>query len=119
MDWADRIGRRIKLRDLHILLAVAECGSMAKASSQLSVSHPVVSKTISELERTLGVRLLDRSSQGVELTAHGAALLNCGVTVFNETPWLEAARGSLRSHLWRTAGWLPGNHRGRPAAGDR
>jgi DNA-binding transcriptional LysR family regulator len=84
MDWADRIGRRIKLRDLHILLAVAECGSMAKASSQLSVSHPVISKTILTLERTLGVRLFDRSSQGVELTTHGAALLNCGVTVFNE-----------------------------------
>ena len=84
MDWADRIGRRIKLRDLHILLAVAECGSMARASSHLSVSHPVVSKTISELERTLGVRLLDRSSQGVELTTHGAALLKCGITVFNE-----------------------------------
>ena len=84
MDWADRIGRRIKLRDLHILLAVAECGSMAKASAQLSVSHPVVSKTVLELERTLGIRLFDRSSQGVELTAHGAALLNCGVTVFNE-----------------------------------
>ena len=84
MDWADRIGRRIKLRDLHILLAVAECGSMAKARAQLSVSHPVVSKTILELERTLGVRLFDRSSQGVELTPHGAALLNCGVTVFNE-----------------------------------
>lgn len=84
MDWTDRIGRRIKLRDLHILLAVAECGSMAKASAQLSVSHPVVSKTILELERTLGVRLFDRSSQGVEVTAHGAALLNCGVTVFNE-----------------------------------
>jgi DNA-binding transcriptional LysR family regulator len=84
MDWADRIGRRIKLRDLHILLAVAECGSMAKASAQLSVSHPVVSKTILDLERTLGVRLFDRSSQGVGITAHGAALLNCGVTVFNE-----------------------------------
>src|ERR1700730_10169535 len=84
MDWADRIGRRIKLRDLHILLAVAECGSMAKASDQLSVSHPVVSKTILDLEWTLEVRLFDRSSQGVELTTHGAALLNCGVTVFNE-----------------------------------
>jgi DNA-binding transcriptional LysR family regulator len=32
----------------------------------------------------LGVQLLDRSSQGVELTTHGEALLNCGVTVFNE-----------------------------------
>ena len=84
MDWADRIGRRVKLRDLHILLAVAEYGSMAKASTQLSVSHPVVSKTVSELERTLGVRLFDRSSHGVELTAHGAALLRCGIAVFNE-----------------------------------
>jgi DNA-binding transcriptional LysR family regulator len=84
MDWADRIGRRIKLRDFHILLAVAECGSMAKASAQLSVSHPVVSKAILDLERTLRVRLFDRSSQGIEITPHGAALLNCGVTVFNE-----------------------------------
>src|SRR5262249_26718468 len=80
----ERIGRRIKLRDLHVLLAVAECGSFAKASARLSVSHPVVSKTVSELERTLGVQLFDRSSRGVEPTAHGAALVNCGATVFNE-----------------------------------
>jgi DNA-binding transcriptional LysR family regulator len=84
MDWADRIGRRIRLRDLHILLAVAERGSMAKASAHLAISHPVVSKTISDLERTLGVRLFDRNSQGVELTNYGRALLECGVTVFDE-----------------------------------
>jgi DNA-binding transcriptional LysR family regulator len=84
MDWADRVGRRIRLRDLHILLAVAEHGSMAKASAQLAVSHPVISKTIAQMERTLGVRLVERSSQGVELTPHGTALLNCGVTVFDE-----------------------------------
>jgi hypothetical protein len=29
MDWSDRIGRRIRLRDLHVVLAVAEAGSMA------------------------------------------------------------------------------------------
>ena len=84
MDWAERIGRRVKLRDLHVLLAVAECGSFAKASVRLSVSHPVVSKTVSDLERTLGVQLFDRSSHGVAPTAHGAALLNCGTAVFNE-----------------------------------
>jgi DNA-binding transcriptional LysR family regulator len=84
MDWADRIGRRIRLRDLHILLAVAECGSMSKASARLAISHPVVSKTISDLEHSLGVRLFDRNSQGVELTAYGRALLNCGVIVFDE-----------------------------------
>src|SRR5262249_2196934 len=84
MDWADRIGRRIKLRDLHILMAVADAGSMAKAAARLAVSHPVISKTISDLEQTLGVRLLDRSAQGVELTTYGRALLKCGTNVFDE-----------------------------------
>jgi DNA-binding transcriptional LysR family regulator len=84
MDWSDRIGRRIKLRDLHVVLAVAESGSMAKASQKLAISHPVVSKTISDLEHTLGVKLFDRSSQGMEVTSYGAALLKCGVNVFDE-----------------------------------
>lgn len=84
MDWADRIGRRIRLRDLHIVLAVAECGSMSKASERLAISHPVVSKTISDLEHSLGVRLFDRNAHGVELTAYGHALLNCGNVVFDE-----------------------------------
>jgi DNA-binding transcriptional LysR family regulator len=84
MHWADRIGRQLKLRDLHILLAVAEAGSMAKASEHLAITHPVVSKTISDLEESLGVRLFDRSAQGVELTTYGQTLLKCGVTVFDE-----------------------------------
>lgn len=84
MDWSDRIGRRIKLRDLHVVLAVAEAGSMTKASQKLAISHPVVSKTISDLEKTLGVRLFDRTSQGVEVTRYGAALLKCGSNVFDE-----------------------------------
>jgi DNA-binding transcriptional LysR family regulator len=83
MDWIDRAGRRVKLRDLHILMAVAEAGSMSKASERLAVSHPVVSKTISDLEHTLGVRLFDRASHGVEPTAYGQALLQCGAAVFD------------------------------------
>jgi DNA-binding transcriptional LysR family regulator len=69
MRWNDRIGRRIKLSDLHILLAVAQNGSMAKAANHLAVSHPVVSRSIGDLEHTLGVRLLERNPRGVELTA--------------------------------------------------
>jgi DNA-binding transcriptional LysR family regulator len=84
VDWADRIGRRIKLRDLHVLLAVAECGGMAKAAERLAITHPVVSKTVSDLERTLGVRLFDRGAKGVELTAYGQALLDSGAAVFDE-----------------------------------
>src|ERR1700755_3092712 len=76
MRWNDRIGRRIKLSDLHILLAVAQSGSMAKAANELAVSNPVVSRAISDLEHVLGVRLLDRGPHGVELTEYGLALLN-------------------------------------------
>jgi DNA-binding transcriptional LysR family regulator len=84
MQWTDRIGSRIKLRDLHILLAVAQAGSMSRAADRLAISHPVVSKTIADLEHALKVRLLDRTSQGTEPTAYGRALLSCGTVVFDE-----------------------------------
>jgi DNA-binding transcriptional LysR family regulator len=48
------------------------------------VSYPVISKTISELEHTLGVKLFDRSISGVEPTHYGRALLKSGVAVFDE-----------------------------------
>ncbi len=84
MKWTDRIGRRVKLRDLHIVLAVAEAGSMTRAADALAVSYPVVSKTISALEHTLGVKLFDRSVAGVEPTHYGRALLSSGAAVFDE-----------------------------------
>jgi DNA-binding transcriptional LysR family regulator len=82
--WTDRIGRRIKLRDLHILLAVAKAGSMGRAAAELAMSQPVVSKAIADLEHVLGVSLLDRSARGAEPTIYGRELLRCSVSVFDE-----------------------------------
>jgi DNA-binding transcriptional LysR family regulator len=84
MQWDARIGRKIKLRDLHILLAVVQAGSMAKAGTQLAVSQPAVSKAISEMEHALGVSLLDRGSRGVEPTRYGRALIKRSLAVFDE-----------------------------------
>jgi DNA-binding transcriptional LysR family regulator len=84
MDWTERIGRRIRLRDLHILLAVAQCGSMARAAERLAVSQPVVSKVIADLEHVLGVRVLDRDRHGAEPTVYGRALLHRGLAAFDE-----------------------------------
>ena len=84
MDWSSRIGRRVKLRDLHILLTVANCASMTKAARELAVSNPVISKAITELEHVTGARLLERGSHGVELTVYGRALVHHGLTVFDE-----------------------------------
>src|SRR5205085_10600566 len=84
MQLSDRIGRRIRLRDVHILMAVVQAGSMGKAAQQLNTSQPNISKSIADLEHALGVRLLDRHRQGVEPTEYGRALLDGGAVVFDE-----------------------------------
>jgi DNA-binding transcriptional LysR family regulator len=83
MDWPDRIGRRIKLRELHILLAIVQSGSITKAAEQLAISQPVVSKVIANLEQVLGVRL-DRDRHGAQATICGAALLKRGIAACDE-----------------------------------
>ena len=84
MRWDERIGRRLKLRDLHIFMAVVERGTMARAASSLAMSQPAVSKAIADMEHALGLRLLDRSRKGVEPTAYGHALIRRGTSIFDE-----------------------------------
>src|SRR5262245_27042914 len=84
MQWEDRIGRRLKLQDMYILLATVQWGSMAKAAERLAISQPVVSRSIANLEHTLGVRLLERSRNGVEPTMYGRALLAHGLAAFDD-----------------------------------
>jgi DNA-binding transcriptional LysR family regulator len=80
IDWESQIGRRLRLRDLHVFSTVIQRGSMAKAARQLGVSQPAVSEVIADLEHALGVRLVDRSAQGVTATIYGNALLIRGST---------------------------------------
>ena len=84
MQLSDRIGRRMKLQDLHVLMAVVQAGSMGKAAAHLNTSQPAISRSIAELEHTLGVRLLDRHRQGIEPTEYGRALLDGGAAVFDD-----------------------------------
>ena len=84
MQLSDRIGRRMKLHDLHVLMAVVQAGSMGKAAQLLNTTQPAVSKSIAELEHAFGVRLLHRTAQGVEPTEYGRALLDGGVAVFDD-----------------------------------
>jgi DNA-binding transcriptional LysR family regulator len=84
MQLSDRIGRRVKLHDLHVLLAVVQAGSMSKAAALLKTGQPAISRSIADLEHMIGVRLLDRNRQGVEPTAYGRALLNGGTAVFDD-----------------------------------
>jgi DNA-binding transcriptional LysR family regulator len=80
----ERIKSRLKLRELHTLDAVVQSGSMAKAAAGLALSQSAVSKSITEMERTLGVPLLDRTSRGVEPTVYARILLKRSVAIFDE-----------------------------------
>jgi DNA-binding transcriptional LysR family regulator len=82
-DWDARIGRRLKLRDLHVLATVLRYGSMAKAAAQLGLTQPAISQAIADLEAALGVRLLDRGPRGVTPTPFGEALEKRGAEAFD------------------------------------
>ena len=109
--------RRLKLRELRVLVTVAQTGSMAKAAAKLALSQPAVSKAFAEMERTLGVALLDRTPQGVETTLYGRALLKWAVAVFDDLRQgvreiellADPAAGEVRvgSHEVMNDGFLP------------
>src|SRR5258707_10065520 len=103
MHPASHISRRLKLRHLNVLLAVAQWGNMARAAEHLAISQPAVSKAIADLENTLGVRLLDRRPQGLELTHYGRAFLKRSIAIFND---LGTSVTELESLADPTAGEL-------------
>lgn len=80
----DRISRRLRFRDLQVFFSVVQCGSMAKAANELGVTQPAVSEVVAGLEHAFGVRLFDRTPQGVEPTIYGRALLKRGLAAFDE-----------------------------------
>src|SRR5262245_59831494 len=84
MQVSDRIGRRMRLHDLHVLMAVVQAGSMNKAAALLNTGQSAVSRSIAELEHSVGVRLVERTPQGVEPTRYGRALLDGGAAVFDD-----------------------------------
>ena len=65
-----------KLRALEYFVAAANARSFSKAARTLEVTVPAMTRLVGELEKRLGVRLLDRSNRGLSLTADGARYLD-------------------------------------------
>jgi len=114
MQWDDRVGRRLRLKDLHTLQTVAAVGSMAKASERHALSQPAISKAISDMEQTLGVPLFDRSSSGVELTdcgRHGVGIFTAMIQRLNAKPspvHMRVLRSLVGRHFCKFVGELHG-----------
>jgi DNA-binding transcriptional LysR family regulator len=66
------------LRQLRTFVALAEELSFTRAAERLFVGQQAVSKSVRQLERELGVELVERTTHDVRLTSAGAALLEAG-----------------------------------------
>ncbi len=74
----DRAITRLKLRQLRLLVAVGQYGSIQNAARELQVSQPAATKLIRDLELDFEVKLFNRTNRGVVPTVYGDALIRHG-----------------------------------------
>lgn len=84
----------IGLRHLSCFVAIAQERTLARAAARLHVSQPAVSKTLSELERLAGRRLVERGRLGASLTPAGEQFLRHAAEVTRAMDAAAAALGS-------------------------
>jgi DNA-binding transcriptional LysR family regulator len=74
----------VGLRQLRAFLAVAKYGSFSRAAEEVAVSQSAVSFAVQQLENELGLRLLDRTTRQVRMTAVGETLAASGARLLGE-----------------------------------
>lgn len=71
-----RLVRQGRLRHLQLLVMIEECGSIARAASELCMSQSAATQALAELERVVGIRVFERHARGIRPTASGHGLLS-------------------------------------------
>lgn len=78
----DRALTRLKLRQLRLLVAVGQQGSIQNAARDLGISQPAATKMIQDLELDFEVKLFERTNRGVVPTVFGNTLIRHGKLIF-------------------------------------
>ena len=72
-DWYLR--SRLKARQLALVVAIAEHGSLRRAAGDIAVTQPAATRMLAELEDALGVPLFDRAAWGMQPTPYGETMI--------------------------------------------
>lgn len=88
---------RLRLSHLHLLAAIAEEGSLAKAARRLNISQPAATKLLKDIERSLGVPIFERSRHGVSKTIYGEQLVPAVQRILGEVRQLTEGLNALRA----------------------
>jgi DNA-binding transcriptional LysR family regulator len=83
----------VRTEQLEYIAAVTRLGSLRRAAEELRLSQPALSETVRNLERELGVDLLERKRSGATISAEGRELLPYIVHVLEAVDRLRAAAG--------------------------
>ena len=78
---ADRVSTRLKLKQLRLLVAIAQHKSILHAARELNMSQPAATKLLKDLEVDFGVQLFERTNRGVNATTYGETLVRHGKLV--------------------------------------
>jgi DNA-binding transcriptional LysR family regulator len=82
---------------LHLLVGVAELGSVGAAAERVGVSQPTASTSITRYERRLGLKLLDRSTRGSSLTGDGALYVDWARDLLAAAERMQLATAALQA----------------------
>jgi DNA-binding transcriptional LysR family regulator len=88
--------RHLSLRQLEVLKAVVDAGSMARAAQRLFMTGPAITQQIQQLEKTLGVPAFDRIGRRLRLTAAGDRALAAANDVHTRLAALAKEMDALR-----------------------
>lgn len=77
------------LQQLKYIIAIAECGSITSAAQRLLIAQPTLSKSVSELEKEMGITIFYRNNRGIFLSDEGSKFLSYARQVIEQSELLE------------------------------
>lgn len=91
-----RLVKQVRLRQLQLLVALQQCGSVVQAAAHLHMSQSAATQALAELERILDMKLFERHARGMRPTVAGQTLIDIAHGVLTELQEVSDSLASIR-----------------------